>query len=60
MTRQQMIEILCQELERSAERLPPNYAKHLADMRAGANIGEGIEAAIRAMARVEKECDAER
>lgn len=50
MTREEMIEILAQELER-AENLPPNAADHIAELREGKH-GPGIEAALRAMERV--------
>ena len=52
--------ILADELERVEEKLPEGAYKHIGDIRAGAKLGPGIEAAIRAMERVEKECDSER
>ena len=60
MTRERMLMILADELERVEEKLPEGAYKHIGDIRAGAKLGPGIEAAIRAMQRVEKDCDAER
>jgi len=59
MTRQRMIEIFASELEKCIDDLPLNAAAMIAEFRKG-NHGPAFEAAIRSMARVEKECDAER
>ena len=58
MTRERMIAVLCEELER-AQGLPANAPAHIADLRAG-KIGPGFEAALKAMQRVERECDLDR
>ncbi len=58
-TRQHMLELIALELERS-EGLPDNAHVHIADIRDDKNIGPGLESVLRAMARIEKECDAER
>jgi hypothetical protein len=60
MTREKMLAILADELERVESELPPGAHVHIADIRADKNLGAGMNAAIRAMARVEKDCDAER
>ena len=58
MTRTQMIEILAQELERSPN-LPPGADKIIADFRNGV-VGTSFEAVLRAMQRVERECQLDR
>ena len=60
MTREKMLSILADELERVEEALPEGAHKHIANLRDGIKIGPGFEAAIQAMVRVEKECDTER
>jgi hypothetical protein len=51
-TRKELLNILASELEAS-EGLPLNADKHLAALRDDVDIGPGLEAALRAMRKVE-------
>ena len=55
MTRERLIEILCDEFEK-AEGLPPNAAEHIEAIRQGGVKPPGVEATLRAMELACREC----